>query len=52
MLGMIEGRREEGWLDGITKAMDMLEQSLGAGEEQGGLVCCNPWSHKELDMTG
>ena len=29
MLGMIEGRREEGWLDGITKAMDMLEQSLG-----------------------
>ena len=22
------------------------------GEGQGGLVCCSPWGHKELDMTG
>ena len=23
----------------------------GAGDGQGGLVCCGPWGHKELDMT-
>ena len=27
------------------------EQSLGDGERQGSLVCCNPWGHKESDMT-
>ena len=37
-------------LDGITNAME-LGQTLGDGEGQGGLVCCNPWVHKELDMT-
>ena len=21
------------------------------GDGQGGLVCCSPWSHKELDVT-
>ena len=29
-----------------------LGQTPGDGEGQGGLACCNPWSHKELDMTG
>ena len=24
---------------------------LGVGARQGGLVCCSPWGHKELDMT-
>ena len=28
-----------------------FEQVLGAGDRQGGLVCCSPWGHKELDMT-
>ena len=28
-----------------------LEQTLGDGEGQGGLVCCSPWGHKESDMT-
>ena len=23
----------------------------GAGDGQGGLVCCSSWGHKELDMT-
>ena len=23
----------------------------GVGDEQGGLACCSPLSHKELDMT-
>ena len=27
-------------------------QTLGDGEGQGGLVCCSPWGHKELDTIG
>ena len=27
------------------------EETLGDGEEQGSLVCCSPWGHKELDVT-
>ena len=23
----------------------------GVGDAQGSLVCCSPWSHKELDTT-
>ena len=29
-----------------------LEQALGDGEGQGGLVSCSPWGHRELDMRG
>ena len=25
--------------------------TLGVGDEQGGLVCCSPWGHKESDRT-
>ena len=28
-----------------------FEWTQGVGDGQGGLVCCTPWSHKELDMT-
>ena len=28
-----------------------FEQALGVGDGQGGLVCCSPWGHKELDTT-
>ena len=38
-----------GWhhrLDGYD-----FEQALGVGDGQGGLACCSPWGHKELDMT-
>ena len=28
-----------------------LDQTLGVGDGLGGLACCGPWSHKELDMT-
>ena len=28
-----------------------FEQAPGVGDGQGGLACCSPWSHKELDMT-
>ena len=27
------------------------EQTPGDSEEQGSLVCCSPWGHKEQDMT-
>ena len=26
-------------------------QTTGDGEGQGGLACCSPWDHKELDTT-
>ena len=29
-----------------------LGQTSGDWEGQGGLVCCSPWGHKGLDMTG
>jgi len=25
--------------------------ALGVGDGQGGLACCSPWGHKELDTT-
>ena len=28
-----------------------FEQTLGVGDGQGGLACCSPWGHKELDTT-
>ena len=28
-----------------------FEQAPGVGDGQGSLVCCSPWSRKELDMT-
>ena len=28
-----------------------LGQTPGYSEGQGGLVCCSPWGHKELDVT-
>ena len=39
------------WVDGITDSMDMSLSKLGNSEGQGGLLCCNSWSQKELDMT-
>ena len=27
------------------------EQALGVGDEQGSLVCCSRWGHKESDTT-
>ena len=57
MLGKIEGRRRRGqqrmrWLDGITISIGReFEQSLGVGDGQGGLECCDSWGRKELGPT-
>ena len=57
MLGKIEGGRRGGRqrmrrLDGIT---DSVDRSLSKLKElvvnRGGLACCSPWGHKELDTT-
>ena len=29
----------------------VFEQALGVGDGQGGLACCSPRGHKDLDMT-
>ena len=34
------------WLDGHES-----ECTLGVGDGQGGLACCDSWGHKELDTT-
>ena len=34
-------------LDSITDSTDVWANN----EEEGSLVCCTPWGHKELDTT-
>ena len=56
MLGGIGGRRRRGrqrmrWLDGIRLNEHGFGWTLGVGNGQGGLACCDSWGHKELDMT-
>ena len=57
MLGKIEGKRRRGWQKAKMVGWHhwlngrAFEQTLGNREGQGGLACCGPWGHKELDMT-
>ena len=56
MLGKIEGRRRRGRQDEMVGSHHRLNGhgfgwTLGVGDGQGGLVCCNSWGHKESDMT-
>ena len=46
--GTTEGERVvwHHWVDGRE-----FEQAEGVGDGQGSLECCNPWGHKESDMT-
>ena len=48
MLGNIGGRRA-GWHHRLNA--HEFEQTLGDGEEQGSLVCCNPWGCKVSAMS-
>ena len=38
-----------GWYHWLNR--DKFEPTLGDGEQQGSLVCCSPWGHKESDKT-
>ena len=54
ILGKIEGRRRRGRQDEMVGWHHRLnghefDQTLGDGEGQGSLVCCNLWDHKESD---
>ena len=57
MLGKIEGKRREGddrgrdgWMHYCLNGYE-FEQTPRDSGGQGGLACCGPWGHKELDMT-
>ena len=58
MLGKIKGRRKRGrhrmrWLDVITKINGHeFEQTLGAGDGQGSLLCCSPRTERLNSNTG
>ena len=56
ILGKIQGRRRRGQQDETVGWHHWLErhefeQAPGVGDRQRSLVCCNPWGHKESDMT-
>ena len=38
-----------GWHHRIDR--QEFEQTLGVGDRQGSLVCCQPWGRKELHTT-
>ena len=40
---------DDGWM--ASTQWIWVEQTVGDSEGQGSLVCCNPWGHKESDMT-
>ena len=51
--GQEEKRTTEDEMAGWHHWLDRRESewTLGVGDGQGGLVCCNSWGHKELDTT-
>ena len=44
---------DRGWDGWMAYQLDgrEFEWTLGVGDGQGGLACCNSWGHKELDTT-
>ena len=44
---------DRGWDGWLAYQLDgrEFEWTLGVGDGQGGLACCNSWGHKELDTT-
>ena len=57
MLGGIWGQKEKGTTEdemaGWHHRLDghEFEWTLGVGDGQGGLTCCDSWGHKESDTT-
>ena len=56
MLGKMEVRRRRGRQDQMVEWDHQLNGhgfgwTLGVGDEQGGLACCNSWGCKELNTT-
>ena len=56
MLGKIEGGRRRGrqrmtWFMESPTQWTWVWVNSGSCDRQGGLVCCSPWGHKDLDMT-
>ena len=39
------------WLHGITDLMDKFGWTLGVGDGQRGLACCDSWGRKESETT-
>ena len=56
VLEKIEGRRRRGQQDEMVGWHHRLNgpefgYTLGVGDGQGGLACCDSWGHKESDTT-
>ena len=47
--GPEKGTTEDGWHHRLHGCES--EWTLGVGDGQGGLACCDSWGHKESDMT-
>ena len=45
-----DNRGWDGWMASPTQ-WTWVWVTPGVGDGQGGLVCCSPWGHKELDTT-
>ena len=48
--GEEDDRGWDGWMASLT-LWTWVWATPGVGDGQGGLACCRPWGHKELDMT-
>ena len=45
-----DARGWDGWMASLTRWRES-EWTLGVGDGQGGLACCDSWGRKELDTT-
>ena len=45
-----DDRGWDGWMASLTR-WTWVEWTPGVGDGQGGLACCDSWSHKESDTT-
>ena len=50
-IGEGDDRGWDGWMASLNRWTES-EWTLGVGDGQGGLACCDSWGHKESDTTG